>query len=267
MRVRFCGVRGSVPYATPASIGHGCNTPCLEVFDEATNRLLILDAGSGIVGLGETMPAGQRDVPILLTHYHWDHVQGLPFFGPLYHPGGALTVWAPALSRTFADLETMFEAPFFPVPYDRLPSRPAIEMVAPGDMTINGFRVAVQPLNHPGGAVAYRIRGAGGDLVYATDHEFGDPRIDDALARFAVGAAAVVLDAHFTPDELTAHKGWGHGDWSQCARFASACGAGHLWLFHHKPGRTDEALNSIEAEARRLFAATDAASEGEMFVL
>jgi len=115
MRVRFFGVRGSVPYATSASIGHGCNTPCIEVFDEAADRLLILDAGSGIVGLGETLGADRRDVPILLTHYHWDHVQGLPFFAPLYRPGGAPTVWAPALGRTFADLETMFEAPFFPL--------------------------------------------------------------------------------------------------------------------------------------------------------
>lgn len=267
MRVRFFGVRGSVPYATSASIGHGCNTPCIEVFDEATDRLLILDAGSGIVGLGETVTADRRNVPILLTHYHWDHVQGLPFFGPLYRPDGALTVWAPALGRTFADLETMFEAPFFPVPYDRLPSRPTIRMLAQGETTIDGFEIGVQRLNHPGGAVAYRIRGASGALVYATDHEFGDPKIDEALAMFAAGASAVILDAHFTPDELPAHKGWGHGDWSQCAQFASACGAARLWLFHHKPGRTDEALKAIEAEARLMFDATDAASEGDSFIV
>jgi phosphoribosyl 1,2-cyclic phosphodiesterase len=267
MRVRFFGVRGSVPYATSTSIGHGCNTPCIEVFDEATDRLLVLDAGSGIVGLGDTVTAGRRDIPILLTHYHWDHVQGLPFFAPLYRAGGAVTVWAPALGRTFADLETMFEAPFFPVPYDRLPSRPAIRMLAAGETVINGFEIGVQPLNHPGGAFAYRIRGAGGTLVYATDHEFGDAKIDGALAAFATGASAVILDAHFTPDELPAHKGWGHGDWSQCAQFASACGAAHMWLFHHKPGRTDEALKGIEADARLLFEATDAASEGDSFTI
>jgi phosphoribosyl 1,2-cyclic phosphodiesterase len=267
MRVRFFGVRGSVPYATSTSIGHGCNTPCVEVFDEATDRLLILDAGSGIVGLGETISADRRDVSIVLTHYHWDHVQGLPFFAPLYRPGGALTVWAPELGRTFADLETMFEAPFFPVPYDRLPSRPAIKMVSAGETEINGFEIGIQPLNHPGGAFAYRIRGAGGTLVYATDHEFGDPAIDEALAAFAAGASAVILDAHFTPEELPAHKGWGHGDWSQCAQFASACGAANLWLFHHKPGRTDEALKAIEAESRLLFSSTDAAGEGDTFIV
>ena len=142
MRVRFFGVRGSVPYATPASIGHGCNTPCIEVFDDAADALLILDAGSGIVGIGEAVDTARRDVPILLTHYHWDHVQGLPFFAPLYRPGGCVTVWAPALGRTFADLETMFEPPFFPVPYDRLPSRPVIKMLVAGETVINGFETA-----------------------------------------------------------------------------------------------------------------------------
>ncbi|MSO56283.1 MAG: MBL fold metallo-hydrolase [Acidobacteria bacterium] len=158
MRVRFWGVRGSVPYATSASIGHGCNTPCVEVVDEGAGRRLILDAGSGIVGVGASVD-GSAGVSILLTHYHWDHVQGLPFFAPLYRPGTAVTVWAPALGRQFADIEAMFEAPFFPVPYERLPSRPAIRMLAVGDTTINGFELSIQPLNHPGGSFAYRIKG------------------------------------------------------------------------------------------------------------
>jgi phosphoribosyl 1,2-cyclic phosphodiesterase len=264
MRVRFWGVRGSVPYATSASIGHGCNTACVEVVDEETNRRLILDAGSGIVGVTAD---GAADVSILLTHYHWDHVQGLPFFSPLYRAGAAVTVWAPALGRQFVDIETMFESPFFPVPYDRLPSRPPIRMIAAGDLTINGFEVSIQPLNHPGGCFAYRIKGAQGDLVYATDHEFGNPAIDAALKRFASGASAVILDSHFTPDEMPHHKGWGHGDWGQCARFAGECGVGHLWLFHHKPGRPDNEMKEIEAAARQIFPATTAAKEGDWFLL
>jgi ribonuclease BN (tRNA processing enzyme) len=102
-------------------------------------------------------------------------------------------------------------------------------------------------------------------LVYATDHEFGDPAFDEPLADFAKGAAAIVLDAHFTPDELPSHKGWGHSDWRQCAEFASANGIGQLWLFHHKPGRSDQAMVDIRTEARRVFAATDAASEETFF--
>lgn len=264
MLVTFRGVRGSVPYATAASIGHGCNTPCIELVDEQAERRLILDAGSGIVGVGAAAN-DTFDMPIVLTHYHWDHVQGLPFFAPLYRPGTAVTVWAPALGRQFADIETMFESPFFPVPYDRLPSRPAIRMIGAGETTINGFEVSAQRLNHPGGSFAYRVRGTEGDLVYATDHEFGDAEIDSALRRFASGASVMILDAHFTPDEMPHHNGWGHGDWAQCANFAAACGARHLWLFHHKPGRTDLEMAAIERAARGVFRETNAAKEGVGF--
>ena len=139
-------------------------------------------------------------------------------------------------------------------------------MITAGDTVINGFQVSALPLNHPGGAFAYRIRGAAGHVVYATDHEFGDAKIDLALKEFASGATAVILDSHFIPDEMPNHKGWGHGDWAQCARFAAECGVRHLWLFHHKPERTDADMKSIEADARQIFAATDAASEGDSFL-
>ena len=266
MRVRFWGVRGSVPYATADSIGHGCNTPCLEVTDEQSGRRLILDAGSGIVGVGDVL-GGVLEIPIVLTHYHWDHIQGLPFFAPLYRAGAVVTVWAPSLGREVLDIEAMFESPFFPVPYERLPSRPSIHVNRGDPAKINGFDVSVEALNHPGGAYAYRIKGLKGDLVYATDHEFGNPDIDLALAHFAVGAQALILDSHFTPEEIHLHKGWGHSDWSQCARFAADCGAKHLWLFHHKPRRSDDEVNAIEVAARKIFPETRAAKEGDEFVV
>jgi phosphoribosyl 1,2-cyclic phosphodiesterase len=266
MRVRFWGVRGSVPWATSGSIGHGCNTPCVEIVDEPSGRRLILDAGSGIVGVSATLE-DVTNIPIVLTHYHWDHVQGLPFFAPLFRPGCAVTVWAPALGRQAADIETIFEPPFFPVPYDRLPSRPAIRMNGGGHVEINGFDVSAHPLNHPGGSFAYRIGGANGDLVYATDHEFGNPDIDLALAHFSRGTRALIMDSHFTPAEMPVHKGWGHGDWLQCAQFAASCGARQLWLFHHKPGRPDDEVREIENAAQELFKNTCAAKEGDSFLV
>jgi phosphoribosyl 1,2-cyclic phosphodiesterase len=266
MQIRFWGVRGSVPWATPASIGYGCNTPCIEVSDEERGAFLILDAGSGIVGLGKAVAETARDAPILLTHYHWDHTQGLPFFAPFHMPGRGPAIWSPALGQARTDwVNTMFQPPFFPIPSDQLPSRPAVTLVAPGEFEVGGFRVSAQPVTHPGGALAYRVHGASGDFVYITDHEFGDADADERLAAFALNAEAIVVDAHFTPEELIGRRGWGHSSWRQAAEFASSSGAGHLWLFHHKPGRSDAEVFELESRARRVFPAATAAREGVAF--
>ena len=265
MRVQFRGVRGSVPWSMPEAIIHGCNTPCLEISDDRTGGILVLDAGSGIFGVnpGSTRAVAPQPVSLVLTHYHWDHLLGLPFFPTLYQPGWGLTIHTPTLeSYDPSWLDTIFKSPFFPVPHDQLPNKPRVQMVQPGLVPIDGFRVTALALNHPGGSLAYRIEGAGGDFVYATDHEFGNPVFDRPLAAFADGAAAIVLDAHFTPDELSHHRGWGHSDWRQCAEFAAANRIGRLWLFHHHPGRSDQALDDIRAQARKIFRATDTAKEG-----
>ena len=266
MRVTFRGVRGSVPWATAGAAAYGSNTPCLELRDEASGAVLILDAGSGIVGCGGSILGAPGAVDILLSHYHWDHVQGLPFFAPFFRTGWTPSIWAPRLAEwEGAALHRLFEPPFFPQPIDQLPSAPAIVTIEPGELQVGRFRVQAQPLAHPGGAFAYRVQGAEGDLVYATDHEFGNAAVDDGLAAFAQNASAVVVDAHFTPDESPLHAGWGHSNWHQSADFAAAVGAGHLWLFHHKPGRSDAEIAAVEARARRVFPATTAAREGASF--
>jgi ribonuclease BN (tRNA processing enzyme) len=140
-------------------------------------------------------------------------------------------------------------------------------MSVAGRVAINGFAVSAHPLNHPGGSFAYRIGGANGDLVYATDHEFGNADMDLALAHFSRGARALIMDSHFTPEEMPAHKGWGHGDWSQCAQFAAECGAQQLWLFHHKPGRPDDEIKTIQIAAQKIFKNTFAAKEGDSFLV
>jgi phosphoribosyl 1,2-cyclic phosphodiesterase len=266
MIMQFWGVRGSVPWATPGSIGHGCNTPCVVIRDTTARKALVLDAGSGIVGFSETLDGAPQSVPILLTHFHWDHTQGLPFFAPLYKPGWKPAIWAPRLRAIdLAWVETIFDSPFYPVPYQSLPSKPSVHLVEEGDLEIDGFRIRAMMLRHPGGAFAYRITGTSGDLVYATDHEFGNAAVDTALGEFCHGAAGLILDAHFTPEELTTHQGWGHSSWSQCAEFALKHRVGRLWLFHHKPGRSDVEVSRIEAQARRIFGTTDAAREGVSF--
>ncbi len=266
MHVRFWGVRGSVPWTIPLAIGHGCNTPCVELIDEASGDRLVLDAGSGIVGLSEALGADAPPVPILLSHCHWDHIQGLPFFAPLYVAGRAPTLWAPSIATSDAAWAAkVFEAPFFPVPFDRLPSAPAVRPIGLGRTHIGPFDVTTCRLNHPGGALAYRIAGARGDLVYASDHEMGNESIDRALCDFMAGASAVIFDAHFTPDEKAAHDGWGHSTWTDATQFCASAGVQRLWLFHHKPGRTDTELCEIEAGARAIVAEATAAAEGDTF--
>ena len=268
MRVRFWGVRGSTPWATPSAMQYGCNTPCVELFDEATGELLILDAGSGIVGLGESLQGEPRRVGLLLSHYHWDHVQGLPFLSTFYRPGWATTVYSPAFeSHDETWMSGIFKSPYFPVPFERLPNRPDIRRVTDGAFTIGPFDITALRVNHPGGAFAYRIRGTTGDFVYATDLEFGDPAFDEPLGDFVRGARAIVVDAHFTPEEGPAHRGWGHSTWREAAEFAATHDVGRLWLFHHKPGRSDHDLTRIQAEARAVFGDTEVAAEGRDFIV
>jgi phosphoribosyl 1,2-cyclic phosphodiesterase len=202
MLMHFWGVRGSVPWATAGSIGHGCNTPCLEIRDPRSGRILVLDAGSGVVGLSQTLGQAPREVPILLTHYHWDHTQGLPFFEPFYRARWQPSIWAPRLRAI--DLEwvkTIFDSPFYPVPFTSLPSPPAVHLVEEGAFDIGTFHVRSLMLRHPGGAFAYRIAGGAGDIVYATDHEFGNAAIDAALGEFARGPPSLVQAAERDPSD------------------------------------------------------------------
>jgi phosphoribosyl 1,2-cyclic phosphodiesterase len=250
----------------PAAIGFGCNTACVDAHDEATGARLVLDAGSGLVGLGRTLVSAPQTVPLLLTHFHSDHTQGLPFFAPLYNGTWQPEIYVPDFPDVSATwLPSIFGPPSFAVPFEQLPNRPRLQRVAEKSVQIGGFAVDVQPLTHPGGSMAYRIHGATGDLCYVTDHAFGTRAIDEPLAAFCQNCAALIADAHFTPDELPAHPGWGHSTWRQAAELASSCGAAQLWLFHHKPGRTDQELTRIVEEARRVFPATAAAREGLSF--
>jgi phosphoribosyl 1,2-cyclic phosphodiesterase len=263
MRATFWGVRGSVPWAGRSVVRYGPNTPCIELSDSSSGMRLVLDAGTGIVGVGEALEAGPRRVPILLTHYHWDHVQGLPFFDPVYQAGWSLAIWGPTFESSDAShIKRIFRRPFFSRDFEELASPPDIHSITAGEHSIDGVEVSAMALHHPGGALAYKIRGETGALVYATDHEFGVAPIDSQLAAFARGAAALVLDAHFTPEEEPGVKGWGHSTWARAAEFAAATGVGRLWLFHHKPGRSDVELDRIVECARAVFPATHAAAEG-----
>ena len=272
MQLTFWGVRGSIPAPDRDAWRYGVNPPCLELRDP-DGQLFILDAGTGIRDLGRQLMS-EMTTPglaanLLFTHYHWDHVQGLPFFEPIYFQGNTLNLFGPrpqadAPSSLAGVLHALFRAPFFPVATSALrASLPLRELDPVSDFTLGKTRIRTCRTNHPQGAIAYRFESRGASIVYATDHEPGNAELDQGLRQLARGADVLISDAQYRPEELGAQKaGWGHGSWKASAELARAVGVKHLVLFHHEPIRTDFELDHIVVQAREIFPATWAAQEG-----
>lgn len=267
MKLRFWGVRGSIPSPGVDTAGVGGNTSCVEVRCGSTR--LVLDAGTGLRRLGDTMVAAQAlDATLLLSHFHWDHIQGLPFFVPAYLRQSELRVVgmrgaALSLEQTLA---TQMQAPVFPVRLDQLGARLALDEIQPGASFALGargdVRVRTALLDHPGGSLGYRIEHAGRVVVYATDVELGGAA-EPALRALAHEADVLVMDAQYLPEEYrNAKVGWGHSTFDAVARLARECRVKNLVLFHHDPSRSDAGVLAIEAAARELFPRTIAAREG-----
>ncbi|HSQ64117.1 MAG TPA: MBL fold metallo-hydrolase [Polyangiaceae bacterium] len=269
MEIRFWGVRGSIASPGPETARVGGNTSCVEV--RCGGEHIVLDAGTGLRTLGnELMKAkGPVRTTLLLSHFHWDHIQGLPFFVPAYLPTTKLAIVGSSDGRhTLRDkLSRQMTEPHFPVQLDDLSAELSYREVRPAQtFEIGDVRVRVARLNHPGGVYAYRLEHQGRSLVYATDTEHY-ACTDPTLLALARGADLLVYDAQYTPDEYRGVRGgskvgWGHSTYVAGADLASAAGVGRLVLFHHDPQRSDEAVGEIEQAARSLFADTVAAREG-----
>ncbi|MBX3250387.1 MAG: MBL fold metallo-hydrolase [Myxococcales bacterium] len=272
MTIRFWGVRGSIASPGVATAGVGGNTSCVEV--RCGDRVFALDAGTGLRGLGDQLlrEARGRDVhlTLLLSHLHWDHIQGLPFFAPLYVPGTRL--YAAGLATPELSLRDAFAQqmcpPTFPVRFEDLPAHVETRPLRHGArIELDDVVVRAAKLNHPGGGVlAYRLDWRGRSVVFATDTEHY-ACVDPILARLAEGADVLIYDAQYRPEEYRGEVGppkvgWGHSTFEAGAALAEAAGVGQLVLFHHDPARDDAGVAAIEADARALFPHTEAAREG-----
>lgn len=274
--VCFHGTRGSVPTPEPANAHTGGDTSCVEIRYGA--RRLILDAGTGIRRLNRTLSCTEcaAGIDIFLTHFHWDHVQGLPFFAPLQDPAAHVRIHAPSQDDVcIADLLGGRLAPvYFPVPYDAFAARTTLHSVNDGPWACDGVEVSSMRVVHPSHTHGYRVRCGGSVIVHVPDNELGDMGATgggayDALCAFVAGADLLIHDAMLTDAEYRARRGWGHSTFGQAIRLAEDAGVRRLRFFHHDPDRDDVALASIMTRIRRELAqrgstlCVDVARDGE----
>lgn len=255
MQIRLWGTRGSVASPGPETIRYGGNTACVEV--RGDGALLVLDAGTGIRQLGQSLAGHDGRVDLLLTHLHLDHLQGLGFFEPAYRPGVDLHIWGPP--STTEDLRTRlsryFSPPLFPVRLRDLGSRVTLHDVPHEPFVIGGCTVLGEAIIHPGPTVGYRISDRSGSLAYLPDHEpaLGAQRfpIDPAWTsgqNLARGVDLLIHDAQYTPEEYPSHAGWGHSSTDHTWEFARQADVGRLVTFHHNPAHTDALLDGLVEE-------------------
>jgi phosphoribosyl 1,2-cyclic phosphodiesterase len=245
---------------------YGGNTPCVEL-TTAGGAKFILDCGTGLRMLSKRRSAtadGQgMDAHIFVTHYHWDHIQGIPFFAPLYVAANSVNFHSSRSSDELREiLEGQMSHPYFPVPFVMLPARREFVRVPCEGLLYGDLRIHPFPLNHPQGATGYRLESEGAVVVHASDFEHGNAELDATLRQYARDADILIYDSQFTPEEYEAKKGWGHSTWLEGVRVARDANVKRLILFHHDPGHTDRFLETLVEEARSHFPNTDAAREG-----
>lgn len=251
MRVRCWGTRGSVPVSGPEYDRYGGDTTCFEIRSK-NDAILVIDAGTGIRRLGRSLQAeGRRELTLLFTHTHLDHVLGLPFFRPLYDPGARITLYeCPTLQGNLTTLlERAMSPPLFPLSFRTLPSR--LEALAWGgaQLTVDSLQVTRIALSHPNLGVGYRVEEDGKSFVLLTDNELSEHhrggRSFEEYAAFCQGADLLAHDAEYTPEEYPQRRGWGHSTFLDAARLAKAAGVRTLALAHHNQDHADADVDEI----------------------
>jgi phosphoribosyl 1,2-cyclic phosphodiesterase/CheY-like chemotaxis protein len=289
--VRFWGVRGSIATPGPGTVFYGGNTTCVEV--RADGELIVLDAGTGIrpLGLALAKEFGGKPlhITLLLTHTHWDHIQGFPFFVPAYNPKNNVHIlgYEGARQGLAATLGTQMESPYFPVGLKELPGNIQIEELRDMEFTVGTIRVQAMFVNHPGICVGYRLNTSAGVVVFIPDNEPfhrmrtdpGDSETkviefarqqDEKLVEFIRDADVLIMDAQYDREEYEQRVGWGHACVDDVVALATRANAKQLFLFHHDPAHDDERVSRMLAHARGLAGngtLVEAAREGLEVVL
>lgn len=251
--VRCWGTRGSIPSPGPATAVYGGNTPCLEI--TVAGHRMIFDAGTGIRPLGTKLVEedGVPSAHIFLTHFHWDHIQGFPFFAPLYDPRSHLRIFGPKQANV--DIETLFAGQmgpiYFPIPFSAVAAEMSFHHMNEAEWEEEGMRVTSMRVRHPSFAVGYRLEAGGRSICYVPDNELvgGDYPVREGwrehLISFLGDADVLFHDAMFTEEEYADREGWGHSTYGQTLDLAREAGVKKLYFFHHAPERSDAELDRI----------------------
>jgi len=263
IRVKFYGTRGSTPICGPTYYQFGGNTTCIQITDLELKRTAIIDAGTGIRALGKDILAdedNQDNIIIVFTHFHWDHIQGFPFFAPAYDDARKIYMLVVGKVRQMKNLRDIFamqmQHVYFPVQLDSMGARFEFLQIDKSDETfeLSGGEISVSANRHqhPGGAYGYRIERKGKSIVVCTDIEHGDD-IDPNVVALAKGADLLIHDAQYTTEEYEFKKGWGHSTFDQAIRVAEMAGVKQLAITHHDPEHDDDFLLAIEKKCQDRF--------------
>ena len=268
-RLKFWGVRGSIPTPGPTTVQYGGNTSCVEV--RADGQIIILDAGTGLRLLGRALVAEFENQPIeltlLLTHTHWDHIQGLPFFAPVYKPQNHLRILGYEGARHGLEvvLAGQMESPFFPIGLREVPANVRIEELKEKSFNVGPVRVEAGLANHPGVCVGYRLFTSAGSIAFFPDNELPRQAADGnrKMIAFLRGTDVLIMDTQFDSEEYQQHTGWGHGCLDDVVALALQAEVKKLFLFHHDPNHDDAKVSQMLAHARKLVAARKGALQVE----
>ena len=274
MKVKFYGVRGSVPTPDPNYSQFGGNTSCIQI-TFSSGRIAILDAGTGIRNLGNDLIKNSHEqydnINIILSHTHWDHIQGFPYFEPAYDPRRNITISICGQERIGKDLESLFatqmQNDFFPIPLENMGAK--FTFLQPDITTYehpSGIKIVASKHSHRGDAYGYRVEEGGKILVYCTDVEHKDG-IDPNVVTLSQNADLLIHDAQYTEEELEAKKGWGHSCWKQAIEVAEKAGVKKLALFHHDPDHDDVFLSNMEKECQKRYPRAFLARENDQVEL
>ena len=266
MIAKFFGVRGSIPVCNPEFQDFGGNTTCVQLKIKETNNIVVFDAGTGIRDLGKEFLASghkQDEIFIAFTHFHWDHIQGFPFFEPAFNKKQRINVLAMGSGREINCLEEIFivqmQKEYFPVELANMGADfnfmlldQSMEIFGGDESDIKPVIVITNRHNHPGSAYGYRLEREGKVFVFCTDVEHGD-EIDKSVVRLAEGAELLIHEAQYTSEELKDKKGWGHSSFEQAIQVAEMAGVKQLAITHHDPDHDDEFLTKMEKECQQIF--------------